>query len=218
MQNSSVSSVSPQEELAYIRRIIDDSRMAFVEDGKPYIAWGIIVALGMIFSYVSALMERDLGTGYVWIALTIIGWIYVFLYARKKEKASRAKSIIDRVQDATWGVVGSMIGLVIALIFIGQALNIPDMPGIHPIYICFITAVLVGIGYYLSGTVTEVRWLRNIAYAWWAGSVVMYLWPSVHVLALYAVMIIAFQVVPGIILYRKYRALTAQNAVQPAQA
>ena len=218
MQNSSVSSVSPQEELAYIRRIIDDSRMAFVEDGKPYIAWGIIVALGMIFSYISALMERDLGTGYVWIALTIIGWIYVFLYARKKEKTSRAKSIIDRVQDATWGVVGSMIGLVIALIFIGQALNIPDMPGIHPIYICFITAVLVGIGYYLSGTVTEVRWLRNIAYAWWAGSVVMYLWPSVHVLALYAVMIIAFQVVPGIILYRKYRALTAQNAVQPVQA
>lgn len=212
MIDSTVPASNAHEELAYIRKIIDDSRIAFVEDGKPYIVWGVIVALGMTFTYICALMDRDLGTGYVWIGLTILGWVYIFMYARKKEKTTRAKSIIDRVQGAVWGAVGSMIGFVIVLIFIGQALNIPDMPGIHPLYICFITAVLVGIGYFVSGVANDLKWLRNIALAWWIAAIPMYLWPSVHVLGLYAFMIVAFQVVPGIVLYRKYRKLQVERS------
>jgi hypothetical protein len=211
MNSQVVPTATPQEELAYIRQIIENSRKSFVEDGKPYIAWGVIVALGMTFSYISALMGRDLGTGYVWIGLTILGWIYIAYYSRTKSKTTRAKSIIDRVQGAVWGAVGSMIGFVIFLIYIGQALNIQDMPGIHPLYICFITAILVGIGYFVSGVANDLTWLRNVAFAWWASAIVMYLWPSVHVLGIYAFMLVAFQVVPGVILYRKYRSLMSQG-------
>ena len=65
MENSPAFSTSqdPSQELAFIRKIMAESRRALAEDGKPYIAWGIIVALGMTDTYLSALMNRDFYTG-----------------------------------------------------------------------------------------------------------------------------------------------------------
>jgi hypothetical protein len=202
-------SSSAHDELAYIRQIIDNSRLAFVEDGKPYILWGILVPLGMTVTYISALQDHDYGTGYVWIGLTLCGWIYVAWYSRHKVKTQRARSILDRIQSAVWGAIGSMIGLLIVMIYVGHSFGSSELPGINPFYICSLTAILIGIGYFLSGIANDLRWLRNVAFAWWAGAVVMYLWPSIHVLGLYALMIVLFQVVPGIVLYRAYRTKTA---------
>lgn len=205
------SNASAHDELAYIRQIIDNSRLAFVEDGKPYILWGILVALGMTVTYISAVQDYDYGTGYVWVGLTLFGWSYVAWYSRHKQKTQRARSILDRIQSAVWGAIGSSIGLLILLIFLGHAYGSAELPGINPFYICSLTAILIGIGYFLSGIANELTWLRNIAFAWWAGAIVMYLWPSVHVLGLYALMIVLFQVVPGIVLYRAFRTKTASG-------
>src|SRR5947208_1137413 len=52
-----------QEELAFIRKIIAESRATFVEDGKPYIIWGILVALAMGMTYFSVLTQTELYVG-----------------------------------------------------------------------------------------------------------------------------------------------------------
>src|SRR6266545_6906548 len=113
--NSSIS--NPDQELQYIRGIIAESRKALAEDGKPYIVWGLIVALGMIVSYISALLNKDLYTGYVWIGLVLIGYAYIFYYVRmKKRRELRVKSFIDRLQGGIWAACGSVIGMSVALI------------------------------------------------------------------------------------------------------
>ncbi|MDP4198513.1 MAG: hypothetical protein Q8922_00760 [Bacteroidota bacterium] len=206
--------LTPDQELAYIRKIMADSRRAFAEDGKPYVVWGLIVSIGMTVTYISALLDRDLYSGYVWIGLVLLGYANIFFYVRKKKREEpRVKSVLDRIQAAIWGAVGGSIGLVILLIFLGSMID-TGVSSISGLFICFITAILTGIGFFLSGIALDLKWLRNVGFAWWAGSIVMYLWPSVHILGLYALMMLLFQVVPGIALNHKYRADLSHAALE----
>jgi hypothetical protein len=201
-------SFRPEDELQYIRKIIADSRASFVEDGKPYIWWGLVVAVGMSVTYISALTNRDLYVGYVWIGLVLFGFATIIYYMiQQKKQVKRAQSFIDRIQGAIWGACGGSLGLAVLLINTFQ--HTGDAPTIHPIYTCFVSSLILGIAYFLSGIANDLNWLRNVGFAWWAGAIVMYLWPTVHVLGIYAGMILVFQVVPGIILQRRYRLLTA---------
>jgi len=200
----------PEEELLFIRKIIDESRMTFMENGKPYIFWGLIVAIGMGLTYLSALTGKDLYLGEVWIGLIVLGWGMIAYYViQKKKQPARARSIIDRFQGAIWGACGGTLGLSLILILNFQ--HAGDTPSIHPIYACFISSLILGIAYFLSGIANNLNWLRNIGFAWWAEAVITYLWPSVHVLGIYAGMLILFQVVPGIILLRRYKRITTQT-------
>src|ERR1700733_5266824 len=181
-------------ELQYIRKIIGDSRPSFVEDGTPYIIWGIIVAIGMGIPYLSALLDRDLYSGYIWLVLVLIGWGSIIYYVmQKKKQPVRARSFVDRIQGSIWGACGGTLGLAVLLIVTFQ--HTGDMPSIHPLYTCFVSSLILGIAYFLSGIANDLNWLRNVGFAWWAGAVVMYVWPTMHVLGIYAGMIILFQVV-----------------------
>ncbi len=203
----------PEEELQYIRKVIDDSRAAFVEDGRPYILWGLLVAVGMGISYISVLFQRDFYTAYVWATLILFGWGSMFYFYRKQSKQeARVKSIIDRIQSSIWVACGIGFGLFLLLISSGVNLTDGRVPAIHPFYVCSIVSMILGIAYFLSGVAHDLRWLRNVGFAWWAGAIVMYIWPTVHVLGIYAAMLIVFQVIPGIILQRRYKRITSQPA------
>jgi len=201
-----------QEELAYIRKIIIESRSSFVEDGKPYVFWGILVSLGMTLTYISALTQTELYVGYFWMGLVVVGWLSTIYYVRQsKKRERRTKSFIDRIQGAIWGACGNATGLSVLLVMLFSSRVIGDVPPIHQYYILFITSMFLGIAYFLSGIANDLNWLKNIGFAWWAGAVVMFVWPSVHMLALYAAMIVAFQVIPGIILMKRYKKITTET-------
>ena len=213
MENQSelTNTMGPDAELQYIRKIIADSRASFNEDGKPYIWWGLVVAVGMSVTYISALTNRDLYVGYVWIGLVLFGFATIIYYMiQQKKQVKRAQSFIDRIQGAIWGACGGALGLAVLLINTFQ--HTGDTPTIHPIYTCFVSSLILGIAYFLSGIANDLKWLQNVGYGWWAGAVVMYVWPTVHVLGLYAAMLILLQVVPGIILMRRYKKITLQGA------
>ncbi|MEI8134647.1 MAG: hypothetical protein WCH46_06155 [bacterium] len=201
------------EELAFIKKIISESRESFVEDGKPYILWGVIVALGMTLTYISAMTQTELYVGYIWLGLSLLGWATIIYFVKdKKKKAARTRSFVDRIQGAIWGACGMAIGLTVVLIIVRDNMNINDVPPIHQYYICFITAIIIGIAYFLSGIANDLKWLSNIGYGWWAGAIVMILFPSVHILLLYAILIVLFHVVPGIILMKRYKAIITKIA------
>jgi hypothetical protein len=211
MENTLTSqqSLRPEDELLYIRKIIDDSRAAFVEDGKPYIVWGLIVAIGMGFTYFSALTGKDIGVGWAWLVLVLIGWANViYSVIKKKKQAERARSFVNRIQGAIWGACGSTLGLAVLLMVCFQ--HSENSPQINSMYAFFVSSLILGIAYFLSGIANDLKWLRNVGFAWWAGAVVMYFWPSIHIIALYAGMLIVFQVVPGMILQRRYKRITSQ--------
>lgn len=199
-----------QEELAFIRKVMSDSRTIIYDDGKPGIVWGIIVALGMLATYIDAMTELHFEVAWLWIGLSALGWAYIYYYRRTKIKKYRMRTLAGKMIGAIWGSCGLCIGLTITLTYVA-----PQISGewvIHPIALTSICSILVGMAYYITGIVYGKAWVGNISYGWWLGAIVMLFWPSVHVLLIYAGMLIAFQVVPGIILYRD-----SKNAPQGAE-
>ncbi|MEP7235474.1 MAG: hypothetical protein ABI778_09285 [Ignavibacteriota bacterium] len=193
--------IQAQEELAFIRKVMEDSRSSYVDDGKPKIVWGAIVAAAMLYTYMQALADSDLYVSWVWIGLSVLGWAYIFWNKSKRETDSKSRTYTGKIIGAIWGGCGAAVALVVMLTMVELALE--HHPIIHPVALCPLTALIIGIAYFLDGTVRVVPWVRNLALAWWVGAIAMFYWPSVHVLLLYSVMVIAFQFVPGVVLLRK---------------
>jgi hypothetical protein len=195
-----------EEELSFIRKVMEDSRNSYIDDGKPKLVWGIIVALGMLYTYMQALSNSDLYVGWVWLGISAFGWGYIFWVDKQRDKNDRVRSQTGKIIGAIWGACGFSIALVVILAFGTRYFSINLI--MHPLALCPITAIIVGIAYFLDGTIRLVPWVRNLAYVWWASAVFMFFWPTVHVLLIYAIMIIAFQFIPGIVLYQRSKKLT----------
>lgn len=191
------------EELEFIHRIMAESREKISMDGRSAITWGAIVAVGMIFTYVSALKGKDYGIGWLWFGMSVLGVIYTLIYERRVHSLRRVHTLVGRVLGAVWTAVGTCIGLFITSVFITNSIN--SEMALSPYFILPVTAFLTGIGYFLSGKLTGLRWLEGVAAAWILGGIGFMFFPSIHGLLVYALMMLLFHVLPGVILIRQSR-------------
>lgn len=198
-----MTTTSAQDELAYIRKIMTDSRAAIADDGKPSIVWGIIVSLGMLFNYYEVVTNSSDLSGWVWLGLCICGWAYIIYYVKVQVKRERVQSFAGRISGALWFAVGITIALFVASTIISQSID--STFRLHPVYICAVTAMLLAIGYFLTGMLYEISWLRFVGIGWWVSSLYFMFFPGREALLIYALLMIALQVVPGIMLLRKYK-------------
>lgn len=203
--------INAQEDLAFIRKMMADTQTIMVDDGKPAIVWGILVAIGMVATYIGVLTNTDFGIAWMWIALSLIGWGYVYYYRVQKVKRTHTRTLAGRMIGAIWGASGFAIGLVIVLTFVSPSIS--GMQIISPLALTSITAIILGVAYFISGLLYGKRWVSYLSLGWWTGAVVMMLWPTVHVLVIYALMLVAFQIVPGIILYRNSKRGNAEVSI-----
>jgi hypothetical protein len=184
------------DELQFIKKVIEDSRKSITYNGMDYIFWGIIVIVGMLIQYFALLRHNYFNFFWIWAVLIPIGWVFSFYNARsKKEKLPRTFS--GRIISAVWGATG--IGMTL-LGFIGTMSG-----GINGEFVSPILSVVLGTGYYITGKIVEAKWVSNIAFCWWIGGIVMFYYHGVHSILIMALMMLFFQTVPGVIIYRKYK-------------
>lgn len=198
-----MNTLSAQDELAYIRNVMANSRAQIADDGKPSIVWGIIVALGMLYNYYEVVAESGNYSGWVWLTLCVFGWIYIAWYVKVNVKKERVRTFAGKITGALWFAVGFSIALFVVSTIISQSID--STFRLHPVYICSVTAMLLAIGYFLSGMLYEIKWLRMVGILWWVASLYFMFFPGREMLLVYAFTMIALQVVPGIMLLRKYK-------------
>jgi hypothetical protein len=81
----------------------------------------------------------------------------------------------------------------------------PMTSGIKHMFIAPVLSVSLGTGYYITGKIIEAKWVSNIALGWWIGAIVLFLYPGIHSILIMALMMLFFQTIPGIFIYRKYK-------------
>jgi hypothetical protein len=113
---------------------------------------------------------------------------------------SFASRILGRIW-ATTGVSMFVVGLIGSF-----------SQSFHPRAISPLMCAFLAIAYYLSGSIYDLKWFRNLAYAWWVGAIVLFCWHSIHALGLYVIMMIILQIIPGILLYRRSKSGSAAFA------
>lgn len=194
-----------QLELSVIKKIMADSRNVVINNGWHYIYWGVLVACALIANYVMALMNAaGQYQGIMWLVLMVGGAITEALIERRVEKKRRVKTFAGQLLGSLWmasGISMFMFG------FIGTMTH-----AYNPVYICPIISTLLGVSYFTSGAIQQIKWLQLLSIGWWAGAIVLFILPSVHTLIIFAVMMICFQTIPGIILYRKSKSESSEIA------
>jgi hypothetical protein len=94
-----------------------------------------------------------------------------------------------------WSALGVSMFIVA---FIG-----PITGSISPMAISPLMSAFLAVSYFISGLIYDLKWFRNLAYGWWAGAIVTFMWDSVHALGFFCLMMVFLQIIPGIMLYRR---------------
>ena len=186
------------EELTFIKNIIKESRRSFALSGKPYIFWGILIVFGLLLEILRdfKILNFDY-LFFVWIGLIAIGWGYAYYESKKHKKTRKTTSLAGKILGGVWlacGISMTIFG------FIGTFSG-----AIKGIYVSPVLSLVLAIAYFVSGVVNDIKWLRNISIGWWLGGIFMFVYPGQKTNIIMALMMIAFQIAPGIILLNKVK-------------
>ena len=110
-----------QEDVQYIKRMIENNQRTLVDNGLSYIINGLIVAIGIPLTILMGYNGFGNYIPYVWLLLIAV-MISANLIANKKiEKKNRVKTFGSELFAAVWGACG----LSIIVIFILSAVVSP---------------------------------------------------------------------------------------------
>lgn len=194
-----------QSDLSYIKSVMEESRPQIVINGWHFIMWGILTFFGLINTYLAILSGAGAQIYYSWMIIVAFGWVCSFgitWYQRKKGiiRSARAinENLIHRISTSC-GIAMIILGFVAPLsgTFSPYAIG-PSM------------AAVLGVMYFLIGSIVKSKMITNLGYAWWIGSAGLFAMTMdkslrPESLLAYAFLIVILQVVPGFILNKKFQ-------------
>ncbi|MEZ4689733.1 MAG: hypothetical protein R3A12_05970 [Ignavibacteria bacterium] len=177
---------------------MEDSRNVVLDNGIHYIFWGIVVTAALIANYIMLLTRTSMNyVGMMWFVLMTSAAIADAIIGNRQVKRSKVRTYAGDLLSSLWkatGIAMFMFG------FLGIVTRAYD-----PIYISPVISTTLGIAYFTSGAIQQLKWLKYVSIGWWAGAVYLFIFPSVHTLLIFAIMMICLQIIPGLVLNRKYK-------------
>lgn len=185
-----------ERDLATIRRLMEESQQGAPEAGKHFIMWGIVIALALVLTY-AALQGAPLSVGWVWALTLGAGWGLSLWTGWRRDARAPVQSIVGRVVAGIWIGCGVSATLVTALGYYGEALPPSALPGT--------VSLVIAVGYFASSFAYRSPWMRVLAVGWWLGAAGMLLRPGPRSLLAMAGLLVALQIIPGLVFYRRAR-------------
>lgn len=186
---------NPLEDLAFIRAVMQETRKSAVDNGLHYILWGTLICCSSLIAFILYRFDLNFHAGIYWGCTISIGYLGSFLINRHQKNYKTARTLAVRIVQGVWiacGVTMCLIG------FAGGIFRQANLTGA----ICMVT----GIGFYVSGILYNSRWIQYYCSAgWWLGGVLMFILPLFYTLPLLMILMIAFQIIPGIVLNRQWK-------------
>ena len=187
-----------ETELALIKKIMEDSRQTVMYNGIHFIFWGILVSVCLIANYLMLVTHTFVDKiGMLWAIMMPAGAVVDMIIGRRLERKQSATTFAARLLGALWTASG------IAMFICGSLC--PMTSAYKSIFICPVISVMLGVSYFTSGSIQQLNWLRNLAFGWWAGAAIMFIYPGMHTLLIFAIMLVGMQVVPSLLINKHYR-------------
>lgn len=185
-----------QEDLQFIRRMLDETRRTVVDNGMHYINWSVMPALGILGTYIVGLTQSPSAyIFWIWTAVVTIGWIISLLIGMKGER-KRTPNFAERILTAVWVGAGITMTITAFAGMISEAFSPQAIPAL--------IATIMGIPFLISGMAYDLKWFKSLAAVWWIAGIIFFFWNSFHTLAALGLLMILCQTIPGIYLYRSY--------------
>ncbi|HPN37891.1 MAG TPA: hypothetical protein PL041_05765 [Melioribacteraceae bacterium] len=186
------------DELRYIKKVMQDSKRIIAEDGHSLIFWGLLVTIGQLITFF--VFFYNVFTNYylyVWPVLIFIGWSYTIYYNRKKYGKMEVHTFAGKILGAVWvsfGISATILGFIPAITGAIKGGG----------YINPLIGTILGAAYFITGYIYGKKWVSNIAFGWWIGSIYMFFFPNIYSLLVMSCLLICLQILPGIFLRIQY--------------
>ncbi|MEN8192539.1 MAG: hypothetical protein ABFS12_06955 [Bacteroidota bacterium] len=190
-----------QEDIQYIKKMIENNRHTLVDNGLSYIINGLIVAIGIPLTILMGYNGFEQYIPYVWLLLIAV-MIFANLIANKKiEKKNRVKTFGSELFGAVWGACG----LSIIIIFILSFSSI----GMGEVSFFMSISGILAIGYFLTGVINDLKFMKVLAALWWLTSIISGLWLLFSTIQylnfFFSFMVLVLQLIPATIIYKKWK-------------
>ncbi len=189
--------LNAQQELAFIKKVMTDSRKILIDDGRGFVFWGLLISFGLLITYLSVVQSWETSLSWCWPALITLGWIYTIVTEIRSEKKRRVKTFAGKIVGAVWisfGISATILG------FVGTVSG-----AYHGVIISPLISVLLGSAYLISGLLYGKSWVSYLSIGWWGGAILMFFMQNLETLLIMIAMLVLFQIIPGIILYREFK-------------
>jgi hypothetical protein len=193
---NNLSTIKAEEEISVIKKIMEDSKKAIVDNGWHYIYWGSIVTAALITNYLMVVYNISMNSqGMLWFISMTSAAILEGIIERKREKHAKVKTFAGRLLNTLWSGSG------ICMFILGFAGTLSG--AYNAIMIFPLISIILGSAYLISGVIQQVKLLSALCFFWWAGAVVLILMPGIHSMLIFAAMIVCFQIIPGLVMFAK---------------
>lgn len=180
-----------QDDLAFLRAVVENSRRAMWVDVAPLLAWGLLTVGGVVISYLAPAFDS------VWLWLVLIGlaWVFTGWRVLRLRGAGTPAGFAQQAVATLWFALFTTLTLIGFVGFFSGSL-----PGAA---ITPVAAGMFGIGYLTSGALMRYRWLYWLGTAWWTAAFALFLAPPGVRLALFGAAVLFLLVLPTSLLLRQ---------------
>lgn len=189
-----MSAEKARADLAFIRKMMDDSKRIVVDSGLHFLSWGLLSIAGSIASLILGHFGLGSAIVWVWIGIYLTGAVLTFLILAKTVKG-RPKTLAGRLLARVWGGIAIVGGLGFVALFAG---NLGLSPSLATV------AALLGLAVFISSLVLEHKIFSYLGYVWWVGAIVIALLPGFWAVIVFDVFILFCHLIPGWIVYRRW--------------
>ena len=184
-----------REDIALIRRSIEEGAAYATASSPDMLVWGIAVALGYLGTYGFVRGWLPVTPGVLWAACLGLPWLFSL------------RRVARRVGGREVGVRGPMVQALAMLwfacgIFLTTFVVAAMVSGEARNGWCYaVVAGVMGIGFFASASLARLPWLRWVGITWWVGELVLFaLRHRIEALPLSAALTLLLLAGPGYVL------------------
>ena len=183
-----------REDLAVIKQIMIESRQNFYNVGIHLVVWGGIVILALLLTFYNLSIKYLFPEYWIWLVGFGLAWIFEFWQYKRNKNSERLYNKLNRIINTMW--MSLLFTMMIYGIFGGLGGNFLEGGN-------GIIAGLLAIGYFVTGEVNEMKWVKYLGFGWWIGAIILFFCSNEIGLLVMAILMMLLQFIPGMILYVK---------------
>jgi len=198
MANGSDDSV--REDIAFIRRAVEQGRGYAGSCGLDMLIWGVAVAAAYLGTYATVKGWWRIAPNLLWAVCIVLPWLYSLRGSLRRlvsgAQPGTARPPIRQALQMLWFGCGIFLStFAVAVILAG------DM---RQGWFNAVSAGILGIAFFVSSYLCNLSWMRLVAIGWWIAALTLYaLRHHVEVLLLSAALMLVLLALPGIVLWRR---------------
>jgi hypothetical protein len=183
------------EDLAFIRKVMEDSRRLVEDNGFYYVLWGGLCILGAGLSYLAGSLGFPALIPFIWCLAFGGAGLASALVSRKERK--RAKSLAATLIGRVWWSSCLLGAVITAGLAISGALSLPIAMAI--------CSAVIAAGFLLSGAVSGSRGLALVSIPWWLGGLLIGRLPFIWAPLALTCLTFFFEFLPGLVMYIRWK-------------